>query len=157
MHCVKGFQIRSFFWPVFSGIRTKYGEILRISLYLVRIQKNTDQKKLRLWTLFTQCWSCLCDGIGKQQTKFLKQISKSSILTIKLWRTFSEDSWSLRRPLEINGWNIIFSNLFLFYSLKLNCNDAGDKKSVATIKYYMKPCCFRFFLSVQSSCELTKF
>ena len=30
MHCVKSVQIRSFFWSVFSLIRTEYGEILRI-------------------------------------------------------------------------------------------------------------------------------
>ena len=29
------------FWSVFSRIRTEYGEILRISLYLVRIGENT--------------------------------------------------------------------------------------------------------------------
>ena len=34
-----------FFWPVFSHIRTEYGEILRISLYSVRMWENTDQKK----------------------------------------------------------------------------------------------------------------
>ena len=33
--CLKSDQVRSFFWSVFSGIRTQYGEILRISLYLV--------------------------------------------------------------------------------------------------------------------------
>ena len=38
-------KIRSFFWPVFSRIRTEYGEI----------RANTDQKKLRIWKLFTQC------------------------------------------------------------------------------------------------------
>ena len=30
---------------------------LRKSPYSVRIQQNTDQKKLRIWTLFTQCLS----------------------------------------------------------------------------------------------------
>ena len=30
-HCVKSVQIRSFLWSVFSRIRTKYGEIFRIS------------------------------------------------------------------------------------------------------------------------------
>ena len=29
--------------------------LARIFLYSVRIQENTDQKKLRIWTLFTQC------------------------------------------------------------------------------------------------------
>ena len=37
-HCVKKAQIRSYFWSVFSCIRTEYGDLLRIS------------------TLFTQCF-----------------------------------------------------------------------------------------------------
>ena len=52
--CLKSVQIRSFFWSVFSRIRTEYKEILRISSYSVRMRENTDQKKLRIWTLFTQ-------------------------------------------------------------------------------------------------------
>ena len=44
-----------FFWSVFSRIRTEYGEILRTSAYSVQMWENTDQKKLRIWTLFTQC------------------------------------------------------------------------------------------------------
>ena len=49
-------QIRSFFWSIFSCIRTEFGGLLRKSLYSVRIQENTDQKKLRIWTPFTQCY-----------------------------------------------------------------------------------------------------
>ena len=29
--------------------------LVRIFLFSVRIQENTGQKKLRIWTLFTQC------------------------------------------------------------------------------------------------------
>ena len=54
-HYVKSVQIRSFFWSVFSCIRTEYGDLLRKSLYSVKIQENADQKKLLIWTLFTQC------------------------------------------------------------------------------------------------------
>ena len=54
-HCLKSVQIRSIFWFVFSSIRTEYGDLRSKSLYSVRIQENTDQKKLRIWTLFTQC------------------------------------------------------------------------------------------------------
>ena len=54
-HCVKGVQIGSFFWSVFSCIRTKYRDLLRKSPYSVRIQENKDQKKLRICSLFTQC------------------------------------------------------------------------------------------------------
>ena len=41
-HCVKIVQIRSFFWFVFSRIRTEYGEILRISLYSIQMRENKD-------------------------------------------------------------------------------------------------------------------
>ena len=45
IHCVKRVQIRSFFWSVFSRIRTESGELLRKFLYSVRIRENTDRKK----------------------------------------------------------------------------------------------------------------
>ena len=54
-HCVKSVQIMSFSWFIFSGIRTEYREIRSISPYSVRMPENMDQKKLRIWTLFTQC------------------------------------------------------------------------------------------------------
>ena len=43
-----------FFWSVFSGIWTEYGEILRISPYSVRMRENMDQENFRIWTLFKQ-------------------------------------------------------------------------------------------------------
>ena len=43
-----------FFWSVFVRIRTKYGEILRISPYLVRMRQNTEPEKLRIRTLFAE-------------------------------------------------------------------------------------------------------
>ena len=44
-HCVKSAQIRSFFWSVLSSK----------SPYPVQVRENTTHKKLRIWTLFTQC------------------------------------------------------------------------------------------------------
>ena len=55
LHCVKSVQIRSFFWSVFSCIWTEYREIRSIFPYSVRMWENMDQKKIRNWTLFTQC------------------------------------------------------------------------------------------------------
>ena len=43
-HCVKSVQMLSYFWSVFSCIRTEYGDLLRTSPYSVRIQENTNQK-----------------------------------------------------------------------------------------------------------------
>ena len=51
---MKSVKIRSFFWSVFSRIRTEYGEVLRISPYSVRMREKTDQKKFHIWALFTQ-------------------------------------------------------------------------------------------------------
>ena len=42
VHCVKSVHIRSFFWSLFSRIRTEYGEVLCISPYSVRMRENTD-------------------------------------------------------------------------------------------------------------------
>ena len=42
------------FWSIFSRIRTEYGDLRSKSPYLVRKRENTDQKKLCIWTLFTQ-------------------------------------------------------------------------------------------------------
>ena len=36
-------------------IHTEYGDLRAKSPYSVQMQENTDQKKLRTWTLFTQC------------------------------------------------------------------------------------------------------
>ena len=59
------FSIKDF-WFVFSCVWTGYGDLILESPYSVWIQKNTDQKKLRIWTFFTQyllswitLWSCL--------------------------------------------------------------------------------------------------
>ena len=42
VHCMKSVQIWSFFWSVFSCIRTEYGKILRISPYAVQMRENID-------------------------------------------------------------------------------------------------------------------
>ena len=39
----ENFPYSELFWAVFSRIRTEYGEMLRISLYSVRMLENTDQ------------------------------------------------------------------------------------------------------------------
>ena len=50
-----------FFLSVFSCIQIEYGDLLRKSPYSVRMQENTDQKKLHIWTLFTQWWGGECE------------------------------------------------------------------------------------------------
>ena len=52
--CVKRVQIWSLFWSVFSRIWTEHRKIRSIFPYSVRMRENTDQKKVRVWILFTQ-------------------------------------------------------------------------------------------------------
>ena len=60
-HCVKSVHILSLFWSVFSRIRTEYGHLRNKSPYSVRKRENTDEKKLRIWTFFTQWhWHSAC-------------------------------------------------------------------------------------------------
>ena len=51
---MKSVQIWSFFWSAFSRMWTEYVKIRSISPDSVRMLENTDQKKLRIWTLVTQ-------------------------------------------------------------------------------------------------------
>ena len=43
--CGKSVQIQTFFWSVFSRIRTEYGEMRSISPYSVQMPENKDHKK----------------------------------------------------------------------------------------------------------------
>ena len=42
-HCVKSVQMRSFFWSVFSRIRTEYGEMLRIIVYVFVFSPDAEK------------------------------------------------------------------------------------------------------------------
>ena len=65
MHCVKSVQIRSFFlvriFPHSDWIRK---DTLYLSVFGLNAGK-TDQKKLRIWTLFTQWWSMFSEKGSK--------------------------------------------------------------------------------------------
>ena len=41
IHCVRSVQIRSYFWSVFSCIRTEYGDLLP---YSFRLKENADKE-----------------------------------------------------------------------------------------------------------------
>ena len=81
-HYVKSVQIRSFFWSVFSRIRTEYGKILRISPYSVRIQENTDQKKL-VFGHFSRS-DCLPSRRNHQRINQNKDLLEDATLALNL-------------------------------------------------------------------------
>ena len=65
-------HIKRFFWSALSCIRTEYGDLQGKCPYSVRIEENTDQKKLRIWTLFTECYV----NLGLQKHLFLIKSDK---------------------------------------------------------------------------------
>ena len=72
----------------YSRIRTEYWEIRSISPYSVRMRENTDQKKLRIWTHFTQCDSHISSIFGSflRVQNFLATFYNSSkSLRVPLW------------------------------------------------------------------------
>ena len=63
--------------------------ILRISPYSVRMRENTDQKKLRIWTLFTQCQQLK----NSRTLKYLKLINDGmSIAKREIFGLFTGDT-----------------------------------------------------------------
>ena len=85
-HCVKSVQIQSFFWSTFFRVKTEYWDLLLKSLYSARIRENTDQKKLHIWTLFTQCWGQSSVFISNFELSVVKSTRKTSLdLNLVVW------------------------------------------------------------------------
>ena len=63
---MKSVQIQSFFWSVFSRIRTEYREILRIPPYSVRMRENTDQKNSVLGHFSHSAWNTDSNRVMKE-------------------------------------------------------------------------------------------
>ena len=98
-HCLKSVQIRSFFWSAFSRIWTEYGDLRSNSPYSVRIRENTDQRKLRIWTLFTQ-WTWL--------VKLTLTVHQSSLLDCQLFNW----PWHCVKSVQIRSffWSVFSPN-----------------------------------------------
>ena len=112
-----------FFWSILSRIRTEYGEILRIFPYSVQMRKNTDQKKLHIWTLFTQCLSMI--GITlfhKLPQKYINadlKICQYIRLHVKIiwWRfRVKKRFWDMR---TWDMWKICLQTLACFLKISL--------------------------------------
>ena len=62
-HCVKSVRIQSYSGsPLFSRIQTKYGAILRMSPYSVRMQENGEKMRTRIIPN-TETFSAVCETL----------------------------------------------------------------------------------------------
>ena len=115
VHNVKRVKIRSFFWYVFSSIRTEYEDLLHKSPYSVRIKKNTDKKKLRIQTLFTEWLLCIYLKLeGYHKTSKITKRVKLSQFALMLKRVsyitrfkFAKVYWRLDKEVDANQFSTI--------------------------------------------------
>ena len=81
-HCVKSVQIRSFFWPAFSRIRTEYGEILSR-----RIQSECGKMRIRKNSVF--------EHFSRNDTTWyfsdiFRKYRKGTLIKTRVWSTYEE-------------------------------------------------------------------
>ena len=92
-------------WSVFSCIQTEYGDPHRKSPYSVQIQDNTDRKKLRIWTLFTQCALVLVSVYANTGWEKTISLVSSAAITAQKMKFSIKDFFSkceqIRRKLQI--------------------------------------------------------
>ena len=101
---VKCIQTRTFFWSVFSRIRTEYEEIRSISPYSVRMREYTDQKKLRIRTLFTQCW-IEESWVNHQKLGYFYNKHNCALFVVARRYTIEELSWKISRNSQENTYD----------------------------------------------------
>ena len=78
-----GSNTEFFFWSVFSCIAAEYGDLRRKSPYSVRMQENTAQRKLRIWTLFTQWLSCIFPAFAEMLLHNMEPLIKILYLDLR--------------------------------------------------------------------------
>ena len=75
-------------YGVFSGLSLN----IQSELYSVRMQENTDQNKLRIWTLFTQCHRLIYAKIRHKPTIFSYKLL--------LWKKYAYKMLSLKKAYD---------------------------------------------------------
>ena len=91
-HYVKSLQIRSFLVRIFLYL--SWIRIQSISPYSVRMRENTDEKKLRIWTLFRQSYlaqypiSIPHENLRKPMT-IIKQVFHKNNLRVEQFFVFN--------------------------------------------------------------------
>ena len=87
--------------------------------YSVQIRENTDQKKLRIWTLFTHCQILYCSNVftrGAFRTLCISMLFAKIVKSRLQFSPKSSTAGFLRNVLNAPLFTIHFEHLFLFAS-----------------------------------------
>ena len=106
-----------FFWSVFSCIWIEHGDLRSKSQYSVQIQENTDQEKLRIWTLFTQWWTVVfwISYIKLYNNNFIgrfREYAKGDVET----RKPQHEKWVLIKLLALSVLTFSFAEISSYFS-----------------------------------------
>ena len=95
LDCMKSVQIRSFFWFVFSRIRTEYGDLLRKSVFSLNTGKCRPEKTLYLDTFHAVLGSGLkfIFHLKSQLTIFFNSSLWSLAEVLISWNTENREVW----------------------------------------------------------------
>ena len=105
LHCMKSAQIWSFF---------------------VRMRENTDLKKLRIWTLFTQCWfylwrpfcfNLLCSDILRIIFEHIEHSIVDLYCLQQIFNWINRFNCLLARNVKTTLWKSLFSTFFSSFAL----------------------------------------
>ena len=115
---MKSVQIRSFLCSIFSCIQTNS----------VQIQENTDQKKLRIWTLFAH-WKYWLSLYGSNSQKnFVNNLFCANCypyekkLKESIFHVSGRQRAKIVRPVDVLNVNDFLHAVVFFRCCKLNCN-----------------------------------
>ena len=100
LHCVKSIQI------------------FRKPPYSVRMWENTDQKKLCIWTLFTQCCLFYAKSITKDKFELIWSTKMSLLIAVKKMALWSAGITTKFRSVKRGLWHLLAMCRDL---RKLNC------------------------------------
>ena len=145
-HCVKSVQIQSFFWPVFSRIQTKYGDLFCGSCGSSVIPHEADSLQHK------SCWEyrqwlrhsifsfslffffLLWNLENNLLLLFFSSVLFSDLQSwIKLMKRFCNPSYSLIQCWSMNDWRTKRLDFPLRKKLLLLCNTELRKKRVIEI------------------------
>ena len=108
IHCVKSVQIQSFFWSVFSHIRTEYGEILQSKCGKIQTRKNS------IFGHFSRS-NCLTEEHSEHT-----QTSEIDLFVKKSYQLNTVDWLFLQKISILNVWlNSAYTSPFHFAMLKI--------------------------------------
>ena len=107
LHCVKSFQIRTFFWSVFSRVCTEYGDFLCICCKINGRRNSSSGQFPHIVTI--PYLPKICSPFFFPQNFYVASVSKQHSV-FRYFRLFSRNNWQNLDWKHRDGWKKIFKS-----------------------------------------------